>query len=274
MRILIVASSSPHTRQALLYGSQFAQRAGEPPTLLWVGKNEPTPARLKKDLSRLRQLLGPENEAVEVKTRFGRLADQVLQEVRESNYDLVVVGERLRTVGWLRRLYGSASRAIAERAPCPVLVAKGAVRPLRRVLLCDGGGISPPLLDRFAARLAWLLNGEEEITVLHVMSQISAGPGVRGGQLRADAEELMAEHAPEGDLLEHDLQVLERWDLRARAKVRHGLVVDEILKEARGADYDLAVIGAHPDEGWRRILLDDLAHRLLIRLKRPVLVVR
>ena len=208
------------------------------------------------------------------KARFGRLAEQILREAEEDSYDLIVVGERLRTGGWPRRLFGSASRTVAERASCPVLVAKGTARPIRRRCCCATAASSPPLLDRFAARLAWLLDGEEEITVLHVMSQMSAGPGVRGEQLRADAEELMAEHAPEGDLLEHDLEVLEMSDLHARAKVRHGLVVDEILKEARSGDYDLVVIGAHPDEGWRRILLDDLAHRLLIRLKRPVLVVR
>ncbi|MGD9049781.1 MAG: universal stress protein, partial [Anaerolineae bacterium] len=113
-----------------------------------------------------------------------------------------------------------------------------------------------------------------EMTILHVMSQMSAGPGVRGEQLRADAEELMSEHSPEGQLLERNLDILEGSDLNAQPKVRHGLVVDEILEEAGSGDYDLVVIGAHPDEGWRRILLDDLAHRLLVRLKRPVLVVR
>jgi nucleotide-binding universal stress UspA family protein len=106
------------------------------------------------------------------------------------------------------------------------------------------------------------------------MSQMSAGPGVRGEQLRADAEELIAEHTPEGNLLEHDLEIRGQAELHAEPKVRHGLVVDKILKEAGSGDYDLVVIGAHPDEGWRRILLDDLAHRLLVRLDRPVLVVR
>jgi nucleotide-binding universal stress UspA family protein len=219
-------------------------------------------------------MLGPEIEPLEVKTRFGPLVEQILQEVEENGYDLVIVGERLRIGGRLRRFLGSASRTVAEQASCPVLVAKGPVRSFRHLLLCDGGAASPPLLDRFMAQLPWMLDAEEEITVLHVMSQMSAGPGVHGEQLRADVEALMAERAPEGDLLEHDLEVLERSNLHARAKVRHGLVVDEILEEARGGDYDLVIIGAHPNEGWRRILLDDLAHRLLVRLNRPVLVVR
>ena len=274
MRILIVTSSSPHTQQALCFGGQLAWRAGEPPTLLWVSRRRPTQVRLGKELARLRQLLEPGSAHVHSKARFGRLAEQILREAEEEEYDLIIIGERLRPSGVLARLFGSTVRTVAERAPCPVLVVKGQVRPLRRLLLCDSGVLSPPLLDRFTARLAPLLDAQQEITVLHVMSQISAGPGVRGEQLRADAEELMSEHSPEGQLLEHDLDILEGSDLNAQPKVRHGLVVDEILEEAGSGDYDLVVIGAHPEKGWRRILLDDLAHRLLMRLKRPVLVVR
>ena len=274
MRILIVASSASHTRQALLLGAQLARKAGEPPTLLWVSRTRPTQARLGKELARLRQVWGPGITHGYTRARFGRLAEQVLLEAEEEDYDLIIIGERLRPSGVLHHLFGSASLTVAERAPCPVLIVKGGARPLRRLLLCDSGVLSPALLDRFTAGLARLLEGEREITVLHVMSQMSAAPGVRGEQLRQDAEELMAEHSPEGILLEHDLELLEGSGLDAQSKVRHGLVVDEILEEAGSGDYDLVVIGAHPDEGWRRILLDDLARRLLVRLKRPVLVVR
>ncbi len=103
---------------------------------------------------------------------------------------------------------------------------------------------------------------------------MSAGPGVQGKQLRAAAEELIFEHAPEGNLLKQDLQTLARLSVNPKPKVRHGFVVDEILAEAGDEDYDLVVIGAHRGEGWRRILLDDLAHQILTRMDRPVLVVR
>jgi nucleotide-binding universal stress UspA family protein len=106
------------------------------------------------------------------------------------------------------------------------------------------------------------------------MSQICAGPGVRDKQLLAEAEELMEEHAPEGELLEQDMKRLELPGVHARPKVRHGLVVDEILAEAQAGDYDLVVIGAHQGESWQRILLDDIAHKILMQMDRPVLVVR
>jgi nucleotide-binding universal stress UspA family protein len=52
------------------------------------------------------------------------------------------------------------------------------------------------------------------------------------------------------------------------------LVVDEILAEAAGGDYNLVVIGAHRGAGWERLFLDDLARQIIEQLDRPVLVVR
>jgi nucleotide-binding universal stress UspA family protein len=97
---------------------------------------------------------------------------------------------------------------------------------------------------------------------------------VRGKQLRASAEELITEHTPEGELLVQDLQILDKPHVRAYPKVRHGLVLDEILDDARTGNYDLVVIGAHPGGGWQHLLLDDLTHDIVARLDRPVLVVR
>jgi nucleotide-binding universal stress UspA family protein len=106
------------------------------------------------------------------------------------------------------------------------------------------------------------------------MSQISAGPGVKGQHLRAGADQLIAENSPEGELLQRDIQMLARLQVTASAKVRHGLVVDEILAEVRDAPCDLVVIGTNRGQGWRRILLDDLAHQIIAGINRPVLVVR
>jgi nucleotide-binding universal stress UspA family protein len=185
----------------------------------------------------------------------------------------VIVGEKERRDFLTRFFLGSTAQRVVEYAPCPVIIAKGQVGPLRHVLLCDSGAESSSLLAH-VARLADLLEDDVEITVLHVMSQMSAGPGIVGGQLRASAEDLVQEGAPEGELLARDVQALGRLSVCARAKVRHGLVVEEILDEAQGEDYDLIVIGAHRGAGWQRILLDDLACKIIEKADRPVLVVK
>ncbi len=56
--------------------------------------------------------------------------------------------------------------------------------------------------------------------------------------------------------------------------VRHCLVVDEILAEARNGGYDLVVVGAHPVGGPHSFLLDNIAHQVMKRINRPILVVK
>ncbi len=290
MQILIETDGSPHAEAALRLGTCLlrGRLPDRPPAILTVIKREADRPRADTVLARARDLLGVEQ--AQTRIRIGHPAQEIINEAREGHYDLVIVGDRHENNAINRLLQGSIAVRVAEHAPCSVLIAKGPIRPVRRILLCDSGarlpgaGLnpepstdSPPrelALGRFTTQMAGLLEGEEEVTILHVMSQIGAGPGVRGQQLRADAEELVAEHAPEGALLEKDVQMLERPGIHPHAKVRHGLVVDEILEEARNGDYDLVIIGAHPGEGWQHILLDDLARKIIVHLDRPVLVVK
>ena len=284
MRILMVANDSLHARVVLCLGAQIARRAGEPPTVLAVSerKVDRTLASADVILARARKLLEPEVTNVRTKVRMGRLAEEIICEAKEGNYDLVIVGEKPRCNLFARFLLGSTAARVAKCAPCPVIIVKRKGGPINRILLCDSGAgnpwvrfsAGPSAPGCFTARLADLLDDEGEITVLHVMSQMSAGPGVRGKHLRADAEELIGEHTPEGRLLEQDIHILDRLGIHLHPKVRHGLVVDEIMAEAQEGDYDLVVIGAYRDGGWRRILFDNLAQKIMIQLDRPVLVVR
>jgi nucleotide-binding universal stress UspA family protein len=294
MRILMATGGSEQSDLALRFGAQIACRVGEVPAIMTVIRHEADRARAEAILARVSRLLKPVLPQVETIIRVGHPAEEIIREAEEGDYHLLLVGERQRRGPVTRFLLGSTALRVVEHAPCPVIIAKGKISDIRRILLCDSGAAPPAplsvppkggeaggwgikggsLVSRFAAQLADLIQGDEEATILHVMSQISAGPGIRGAQLRADAQELIQVRAPEGELLQQDAQILEELDLHAVPKVRHGLVVDEILAEAQGGDYGLVVIGAHHGEGWRRILLDDLAHEIITELDRPVLVVR
>lgn len=274
MRILMATGGSPHSEAALRFGAQIAARASTSPTIVTVIRHETDRPRADMILGRASRLLGLKAPRVQSRVRIGHPAEEIIREAEEGDYSLVIVGERQRPDLVSRFLLGSTAERVVEHAPCPVIIAKGKTGPIHRILLCDSGIESPSLLDRFTTQLADMIGNQEEITVLHVMSQISAGPGVRGAQLRAGAEELIENHTPEGELLERDIQILERLGTHPQPKVRHGLVVNEILEEARAGNYDLVVIGAHRGEGWRRILLDDLARQIIAQMDRPVLVVR
>jgi nucleotide-binding universal stress UspA family protein len=273
MSLLIATGGAPHSDLAVRLGGQVACRTGAIPTVLVVIKHEKDRTRADRTLLHARQLLAPEVSEVRTKIRVGHPAEEIIREAEESSYGLVVMGEKPRH-DLVTRFLGSTVERVVENAPCPVLIAKGKIGPLRRFLLCDSGATEPTLLSRLKVRLAKLVEDQVEITVLHVMSQIGAGPGVWGEQLQANAEELIQKHTPEGELLEQDIRVLKQLHIHSQPKVRHGLVVDEILAEARSGDYDLVIIGAHRGAGWQRFLLDDLAHQIIVQVDRPVLVVR
>lgn len=213
-----------------------------------------------------------EEEKIEVKS--GDIVSILSEEFRAQNYDLAIVYPFRTHSRFTRFLHRSTPVQTVQVATCPVLFAKGYLRPIQRILVCDSGGQESKPLSKYTSELAQFLSLDEEITILHVMSQITAGPGVRGTQLRMEADELIETKTPEGSILEQDIKIIESSGIHPTAKVRHGIVEDEILTEARAGDYDLVVIGAHRSQGWQRFLLDDLARKIMFHLDRPVLVVK
>ena len=273
MKLLMATGASEHPEVALFFGIQIATSSGTPPTVVTVIRREEARAHGVVVLARAQEVLAGAGLDAHTILRVGSPAEEIVREANEGAHELVIVGERP-THGFFKRVMGSTAVHVVENAPCPVIIAKGKIGPIRRILLCDSGGLMPALLSRFTAQLAHMLEGDEEVIVLHVMSQITAGPGVNDEQLAADAEDLIRLRAPEGEILERDVEILAQPHIHATPKVRHGPIVEEILDEASTGDYDLVVIGAHREQGWQRVLLADIAHQIITRLDRPVLVVR
>ncbi len=271
MKILTVIQDTANTKNILQFTAQFNSQADESITILAnIGYNADdnhqsvhailAEACIKVPLRVFQTLI-----------RVGNPVKNILYEAEAGNYDLVIVRDQPQHR--LERFLRARAVQIADRVPCSVLVIKGKIGPVQRILMCDSGSAESPLLGSFTARVIDLLPGDQEVTVLHVMSQISAGPGVEGEQLRANADELIHIHTPEGDLLERDLHSLKKSRLHTVPKIRHGLVVDEILAEGQSGDYDLIIIGAYRQK-WQQFLLEDLSRQIIEQTDRPVLVVR
>lgn len=274
MKILVATGGAPHSNTAVAFASQLASGAEDTVTLLTVIKTEAEQAQAEALLDNARKLINRPDLELHTQILLGQPAEEIVRETEEGVYDLVVVGDRQHHALVTRFLLGSTASRVIEHSPYPVIIAKGQIRPVQRLLLCDSGFAQPTLVSRFVSQMTELINRANALTILHVMSQISAGPGVPGAQLRATTAELMTAHAPEGELLTGDIDVFAPYPIQPQPKIRHGRVVDEILSEAKEGDYDLVVIGAHRGEGWRRILLDDLAHQIITHIDRPVLVLR
>jgi nucleotide-binding universal stress UspA family protein len=273
MRVLLATGGPGQTEIGIQQLKLLAESTSLRPTILTVIKHAEEQAEGDAILAHAARLLAPVVETVNYRTRIGQPWEEIVKEGETGDYDLLMMGQR-QSRPLLTRIRGLVTQKVVAHTSLPVLIAKREARPLHRILICDSGAQSPSLLKLFHTKLPRLLSAATDVTVLHVMSQISAAPRVRGDDLHSTAEQLMEAGTPEGAILAHDLTYLGQMGLGLHAKVRHGLVVEEIATEARSDDYDLVVIGAHRDEGLPRFLLDDLAHELVLDVDRAILVVR
>ena len=274
LHVLIATGAADHSSIAVQMGADLNDLLDVEVTILTIVPDATGTADGQQVLEEARAYFDDGANHIHLKLCTGNPADEIIAEANSGSYDLIVLGERQQH-GLFARLLGPTALQVISGTTQPVLIAKRTERPLRLryILACDSGAIQPRLLQRLQGQLPQLLNRDIDMTVLHVMSQISAGPGVAGAQLRADAAELIDAHSREGEILAQDVALLSQLGVRAQPKVRHGFVVDEILDEASSGDYDLIVIGAHRQEGWQRLFLEDLANRIIREADRPVLVV-
>ena len=281
MKTLIAVGSSKHATEAIVTGVEFAKATNSSVTILHVIKDPGNRAEAQEIINRATRLAQrqyadngstPSAGQIEGRIRLGHPAEEIVAEAAEGGYNLIVVGTWPK-LNLLHRLLAPTTERVVTQAHCPVLVAKGELDSLQHVLLCVSGADSPSRAAQFVCAMSDEMEAELDVTVLHVMSQISASLEVRDDwQLDASAEKLIREGTPEGKWLRRDVETLKRAKARVQPKVRHGLVVDEVLMETLESECDLVVIGAHRQEGWQRILLDDLAYQIVVRADRPVLI--
>ena len=149
-RFVICTGGKEFIEQAVQFTARLAAAVGASVTLLHVMAEPPVMyadlVRLEEDVAQLLQskselgtnLRRQKRElerlgvSAEVRLRHGIVTDQVFDEVREGNYDLIVTGTS-QARGLLRHyIMGDLTRSILNRAGVPVLVARaGTPKPGR-----------------------------------------------------------------------------------------------------------------------------------------------
>jgi len=270
MRILIATGGSSHSEIALRMAATLAAATEAHVTLLTVAVSDSRRSYAEtiavQSAAALREMAGE----VETLVVVGRAADRIIHEVQRGGYDLLVIGERPGH-RLIHRILANTVGRLMDEVPCPVLIARDAGLPLR-MLICESGR-HPLVAERMAEKLCPLLDLCRQATLLHVMSQIAAAPGVAGRDLRMDAVTHIRRGTQEGALLETGGHALNEFDIAFRPLLRHGRVVDEVIDEAHEQHYDLVVIGAFRATGWDRLMLSDQAHVILNGTSQPLLVV-
>jgi nucleotide-binding universal stress UspA family protein len=93
--------------------------------------------------------------------------------------------------------------------------------------------------------------------------------------MEENADRVLESKSKLGKALRHQKELLERHGVFGEIRLRHGLVVPELLKELQRGDYDLVVSGSSPaEQKIYRYVMGDVTGEIVNRAQLPVLVVR
>ncbi len=281
MDILIAIDDSPRSTAVIQFGALFARPAAARVTLLGVAPTSATQAPLRAALEAAREAYFQGSGCeVAIAMRAGAAEEEILAQSHEHFYQLVIIGWYQRR-GISRFILGSVARYLGQHVPASLLVVSDPRPLVQRMLICTSGEVPGELHARIGGNLAALVGAE--VTVLHVMSQLALIPDAPFEDLERDAPDLIRQGTREGRHLQRVLDILGEVGVppeRRHARVRHGLVLDEIIREAREGDYDLVVTGAHgvpPSRRWARLralLQENITDHILTHIRRPVLIAR
>lgn len=270
MHILVATDGSPHARQALEFASLLADKADARLTVVGVAEQPSAAQATQLGLEDARRLLIERGIECELKRRNGHAAEEILRETEENKYDLLVMGARGRS-RLTRFLLGSVSYRVLEHAQIPVLIVREARQQLETILVTVGGRPQSAPTVCFGTELAHKLGARA--TLLHVTNPI---PQMYTGlnEMEETLPELLQTDTEEGRALRRGARLMEERDVDGDIELRHGLVEEEIILEAREQDVDLIVLGSSVQAGpLGRLLVGNITRRVIDGTKRPILVV-
>ncbi len=203
----------------------------------------------------------------------GQPADAIVDVARREGVDLIVMGSR--GLGALEgALLGSVSEAVADRAPCPVLIAR--TPELHRTLVADDG--SPGAEDAI----------EYVRTRRHLLGEVTRLLAVHsGGDIWAETFEMpMDAHAAQAmaddrvelwraarAALDADARRLQDVGQATEIEVEEGRPATELVESALRWRADLVVVGSRHRTGVTRLVLGSVGRHVLHHSHCSVLLV-
>jgi nucleotide-binding universal stress UspA family protein len=192
----------------------------------------------------------------------------ILDEVIDGGYDLVVLLACSET--WVIQA-DPLCKAILRQIPGSVMVVKAPKKEIKNLLICTGGFDNTGAVIETGARLAQA--AQAKVTLLHVAGAI---PSMYTGlqNIEETLATLLQTDTPIARNLRSGAEVLEKYKVKAELKLRHGVAVDEIIREANLEDIDMILLGASGVSlGLRAWLMGNVTEAVINVAEVPVLVV-
>jgi nucleotide-binding universal stress UspA family protein len=271
MKMLFCSDGSAAAENAVRFGALIAAGCHAETTILGICEQAGTEDALVQSLRRSQELLKQHNLNAELITKAGRPVTEIVKRTRETPYGLVVIGAERRP-GRTPALRSAKAYQIIEAVAPPVLVVLGERPALRRILLCSGGGAQAGKAAELTGTIA--SGAKAEVTLFHVLA---APPAMFAGLLQQeeDVELLLRSDSALGRRLRQQQETLTQLGVACTVRLRHGLVVPELLMELRQAEYDLVVAGSSPTrDPLRAYMLGNVTREIVNHAEWPVLIVR
>lgn len=246
-RILVPLDGSPASECALVHVESLLRRVDASVTLLTVSSYE---AAARSYLDGVAARLKDMGASIDVATRVGLPAEQIVRAAVEGNFDLVAICRRAKAVR--RLLLGSVTEDVLRRSPVPVYVAGTPG---------SGGEILVPLDGSHRAQ-----------SILPVVADFAEMYGSKLALLVVAALRVPAEVAASN--LIHVQEALERRRIPNEIVIRYGEPARQILAVARERDVDLIAMSTHGRTGLKRVAYGSVAERVLRKSARPLLMLR
>lgn len=269
MDIVIIITSIQSDRSAIEFGGLLARVLNAEITLLHVAPDDSGEKIGQQILAQAQDLLP--DLTVHTNLCNGKLVSRVLTELRKIEADLVVIGEGQR-VGLGQPARRSLVRAVLYRTMSSLLIVRHPRAQLESILICTGGRqVAEPVIKTGAA-ITRAAAGQA--TLLHVAGTIpTMYTGL--GEIEESLAELLETDTPVARHLRHGAEILKDYGITAQINLRHGVVANEILREARLGEIDLIIIGApQKNQPFRKWLLGDVSSAVIERSLSPVLIVQ
>ena len=253
LRFLLLTDGTPTSQPALDLGGRIARLANARTTILGYGRDgrRAEDSLLQAHLQAAKEKIGSGLPALDVRAVSEPPAQAVLREVERQMYDLVVLAtDQKGDIELAEQLLQSGEHhlLLASRSPMQ----------LERVLVCVANGEPGKDDVQFTARLVRHLGAEA--TLLSV--------------LPAEGDQQETRERTER-FLAGGVRTMALLGVPAQAKVRTGVVRNEIIAEMNAGGYDLLVLGAPLARPHGSGALAGVVGQILSdATDRPVLIVR
>jgi len=210
-----------------------------------------------------------EGADVDVAIRQGNVQTIYREALDEREYDLVVVHAH-RRMGL--RKHVDVEKTLLDQSKVSVLLAENPKPRINNILLSTGCKEGDHSLVRHGAQLAYVLGAK--ITLLHVAS--GSVPAMYTGldQFDETVSRMLKTDTPFAKHLRRGVEILNNLEVPSEVKIRHGVPVEEIVREAQLENYDLVIVGASGvREDLKSRLLGNLTTKIVDQVKLPVLVI-